>query len=302
MDPTETTLTVALCVASAFAYALGAVWQQRLAYRTTRTLVRLPGWWMAIGLNAVGAVLHVVALAFGPLVLVQSFGVLTIAMAVHLGAVVRRRSTTHTERVATTLVVAGLLGLLLSMGSSADAAALSSGGLLGLLLMTVLALTVLAYRSRDVGAVGGWPALAGGLAFGVSSAVTQTVAVHVTTDGLGALLRLDVAIAVLAIAALSVAGIAFVQRSYRSGLGAPLAVSNITNPVTAAAIGILLLGQNVGTDANSVSFAIVAALAAGIGVHLLSSAPNESDTVSWAPRDAGSIGVLASAPVTTTVR
>ncbi|WP_158847823.1 DMT family transporter [Saccharothrix deserti] len=309
MDPTGTALAVTLCVASAFAYALGAVVQQRLADRPTRTLVRTPLWWGAIGLNGLGAVLHVVALPYGPLVLVQSFGVLTLALAVPMGAVAQRRRITGTESVATTLVVAGLLGLLLSTGSGHGAVALSGGQLSGLLSVTAAALILLGYRGRAAGASGLWSAVAGGTAFGVSSAVSQTVAVHVTTDGLDALLRLDVLAAVVAIAALATAGVFFTQRSYRSGLGAPLAISNIANPVSAAAIGVVLLGERLGTDVNSVLLALVAALAAVIGVHLLSVASAGSGAASPSYReepnrryDDTSAGVLVGVPVTMHVR
>lgn len=281
MELTGTALAVALCVASAFAYALGAVLQQRLADRPTRELVRMPGWWVAIGLNGVGAVLHVVALPYGPLLLVQSFGVLTLALAVPFGAMAARRRTTSGERVATTLVVGGLLGLLLVTGSGAGAVALSTGGMVGVLLVTSVGLAVLAARS------GLWLAAASGVAFGVSSAVTQTVTVHVTAGGVGALLRPDVAVAVLAVAALTTAGVLFAQRSYRDGLGAPLAVSTIVNPLAAAVIGMVLLGERVGADASGVLAAIAAATAAAVGVHLLSTTPSP------ARRDAVPVGVPA---------
>lgn len=275
MELTGTSLAVALSVASAFAYALGAVLQARHADRAMRTLLRTPLWWVAIGLNGAGAVLHVVALPYGPLMLVQSFGVLTLALAVPFGAMANRRRTTGTERLATVLVVAGLLGLLLLIDSSTGATALTTVQLIGLLLATTVVLTALGQRGRLVGASGLWLAVAGGVAFGVSSAVSQTVTVHVAADGLGAFLRPSAVVAVLAVAALSTAGLVFAQRSYRNGLGAPLAVSNIANPVAAAAVGVLLLGERIGADGTDVMLALLAAVITAVGVHLLSTAPSE---------------------------
>jgi hypothetical protein len=43
-----------------------------------RRLVRRPWWWLAVAATVAGAVLHVAALALGPLSLVQPFGVLTL--------------------------------------------------------------------------------------------------------------------------------------------------------------------------------------------------------------------------------
>ena len=287
MELTGTTLAVALSVASAFAYALGAVAQQRQADQPLRTLLGSPFWWVAIGLNGAGGVLHVVALPYGPLMLVQSFGVLTLALAVPFGAMANRRRTTGAERLATALVVAGLLGLLLLIDSSTGAGALDTGQLIGLLLVTAAALAVLGQRGQGAGASGLWLAVASGVAFGVSSAVSQTITVHVAADGLGALLRPTVVMALLAVAALSTAGLLFAQRSYRGGLGAPLAVSNIANPVAAAAVGVLLLGERIGANGTGVLLALLAAVITAVGVNLLSAAPREPRTTSVVPDGIG---------------
>jgi drug/metabolite transporter (DMT)-like permease len=263
-----TTLAVALSVASAFAYALGAVLQQRHAGRGVRGLVRTPLWWAAIGLNGAGAALHVVALPYGPLTLVQAFGVLTLALAVPLGAMANHRRTTGTERLATALIVAGLLGLLLLIGSGTGAGALSTVQTTGLLLACAVVLTLVGVRGSGLRL-----AVGSGVAFGVSSAVSQTITVHVAAGGAGVLLQPGGIAQVLAVAALSTTGLLFAQRSYRSGLGAPLAVSTLTNPVAAAAIGVLLLGEHVTTDGAGVGLVVLAATAAALGVHLLTVHP-----------------------------
>ena len=292
---TGTALAVALSVASAFAYALGAVLQQHHADRPTRALLRTPLWWTAIGLNAVGAVLHVVALPYGPLMLVQSFGVLTLALAVPIGAMANRRPITGTEGVATAMVMAGLLGVLLLIGSTAGASALTTAELIGLLLPTAAALTALGDRGHVDGASGLWLALASGIAFGVSSAVSQTITVHLTADGLGALTQPGVIVAVLAVAALSTAGLMFAQRSYRGGLGAPLAVSNIANPAVAAAIGVVLLGEQAGTDGTGAALALIAGAITAVGVYLLSSPPPQPSATAR-PASRGPHNPVAVAP------
>ncbi|KIF02637.1 membrane protein, partial [Streptomyces sp. RSD-27] len=84
-------LSVLLCLVSAVAYAGGAIVQEHVAVSSPdrRALAPLqrPGWWAAVALNGLGALLHVVALAYGPLSLVQPLGALTIVFALPMAAV-----------------------------------------------------------------------------------------------------------------------------------------------------------------------------------------------------------------------
>jgi hypothetical protein len=265
-------LAVVLCVLSAAGYAAAAVLQQRLARRPLMVLLGVPLWWVAIALNGVGAGLHVVALRYGPLSLVQPFGVLTLVLAVPVAAVLARRAITGVEGRGIGLTVVGLVGILLVAGTSGGVAVLSSGQLVGLLLVTAALLTALGGWGAVPGASGLWAAGAAGVSFGVASALTQTVAVYVTDGGFGALLDPVVAVAVVAVVVLASAGTLFTQRSYRDGLGAPLAVSTLANPVVAAAIGLVLLGEQITGGAIGVVLALAGAVVAAAGVTLLTRA------------------------------
>jgi drug/metabolite transporter (DMT)-like permease len=258
-------LAVLLCVVSAAGYAGAAVLQERLAKQRLVVLLRTPLWWAAMALNGIGAILHVLALRYGPLSLVQPFGVLTLVLAVPLAALLARRAVTRLEGRGIALTVTGLVGVLLFAGTTDGIAVLTSAQIVGLLLATAALLTAL-------GTSGLWAAAAGGVAFGVSSALTQTVAVHVTEDGLAALLDPAVAVAVSGIVALSTAGMLFTQRSYRDGLGAPLAVSTLANPVAAAAIGLALLGEQITGGALGAVLVLSGAAVAAAGVTLLTRA------------------------------
>lgn len=272
---TSPAIAVVLCVASALAYAGAAVLQERVAQRPIGALLRMPLWWAAIGLNGVGAALHVVALRYGALSLVQPFGVLTLVLAVPFGAMIVRRAVTRVEWHGMAMTVAGLGGILVLVGAVDTIGAMGPGQLIGVLLVTAAVLTALGGWSAVPGASGLWSASAGGVAFGVSSALTQTVAVHVSSGGLGALSRPTVALAAVAIAVLSGAGLMFTQHSYRDGLAAPLAVSTLANPVAAAVIGLILLGEQIAGGAVGAVVAGFSALAAGIGVGLLAKAQAE---------------------------
>ncbi|WP_199515122.1 hypothetical protein [Nucisporomicrobium flavum] len=269
---TATAIAVVLCLASAMAYAGAAVLQERVAHQPIGALIRTPLWWVAIGLNGAGAALHVVALRYGALSLVQPFGVLTLVLAVPFGAVVVRRAVTRVEWHGMAVVVFGLGGILVLMGAAGGIGVLGGGQLIGLLLVTAVVLTTLGGWSAVPGASGLWAAGAAGVAFGVSSALTQTVAVHVSDAGLGALSQPTVALAAAAVAVLSGAGLLFTQRSYRDGLAAPLAVNALANPVAAALIGLVLLGERVAGGSVGVATVGFSALAAGMGVGLLAQA------------------------------
>lgn len=110
-------VSVLLCLVSAVAYAGGAIVQEQVAAGSPNRSyapLRRAGWWFAVGLNALGALLHVVALAYGPLSLVQPLGALTIVFALPMAAVlVHRRAGAAAWRgaVAATVGLAGLLAL-----------------------------------------------------------------------------------------------------------------------------------------------------------------------------------------------
>ncbi len=111
-------LAVGLSLVSAVAYAVAAVAQERLAARRPDTgALRLLGsgaWWWSVSLNAAGALLHVAALKYGPLTVVQPLGALTLVAAVPLGARIAGRPVGSAEWRGTGLTLLGLGALLLT--------------------------------------------------------------------------------------------------------------------------------------------------------------------------------------------
>jgi drug/metabolite transporter (DMT)-like permease len=269
---TDLIITIALCVAVAIAYATAALIQARYAHLTIPELIRLPQLWAALALNGLGAALHVTSLAFGPLSLIQPLGVLTLVIAVPLAAVTARRRTTRLELSGMTSTVVGLAGLTLIITTAGATETLTSTELVALVAATVAVVVVLGLQGRRAGASTLWEAVAGGMAYSVCSALCQTVVVTVGDHGAGALLRPVTILAVVAIAVFAVVATVLTQRSYREGLGAPLAVTNLVNPATATAIGVLLLGEHLATTPVEVVLAVACALLAGFGVAQLARA------------------------------
>lgn len=260
-------LSVLLSLVSAVAYAAGAIVQERVATASDgRSLAPLRDrvWWAAVALNGVGAVLHVVALAYGPLSLVQPLGALTIVFALPMAALFVRRRAGATAWRGAVMATVGLAGLLALTGSS-DAQSLGGPQQLTLAIVTfgaVAVLMVIAKAMRRPVMRSVVLAGAAGVAFGIASVFTKTVAMQWTSGAVGAGLP-----TLLVIAALAGAGLLLSQAAYRgAGLTAPLATVTVVNPVVAAAVGITLFGEQFrhGTAGTLLALACGAVAAGGL--------------------------------------
>lgn len=288
-----TVLAVVLSLFSAIAYAAAAVAQERLASRAPGSgLLRLLGsgaWWGSVLLNASGALLHVVALKYGPLTVVQPLGALTLVAAVPLGARLAGRRVSGVEWRGTALTLAGLGAILVTASGPAPDDVLSTPEALAVAAVTAALIGML---SRPGARPGLRHATASGFASGVASALTQTVTVA-ATDHSAPLLSLQVVGVALLVAAFAASGLLLSQTAYRGGLGAPLAVVTLANPLAAAVIGLVLLGERLQGGPTGILLALAGAGLASWGVVLLSRATPK-------PAESGvSIVVASNTPDTT---
>ncbi|MFJ2828296.1 hypothetical protein ACIPC1_11930 [Streptomyces sp. NPDC087263] len=260
-------LAVALSLVSAVCYATAAVVQERTAARTPnlRGALTRGSWWWSVLLNAAGALLHVVALRYGPLTLVQPLGALTLVAAVPLGSLAARRRTSGTQWRGMALTLVGLTALLTATASgNAPDKTLHATEVLVVALTAATVVAVLVRLASGRFAPGGLAfAAASGIASGVGSTLAQKLAV-------GPALSWSVAVVTVLTAAFAAAGLLLSQKAYRSGLGGPLALLTLVNPVTASLIGIILLGEGFQYGATGTLLALAGAAAAGRGVVLLS--------------------------------
>ncbi|MEU7391026.1 DMT family transporter [Streptomyces tanashiensis] len=286
-------LSVALALASAVAYAAAAIVQERVAASAAGPRyapLRSPAWWVSVLLNGIGATLHVAALAYGPLSLVQPLGALTIVFALPMAALfVGRRAGRRAWRGALMATV-GLAGLL-SLTSGAEARSLSDGERWLLAGATFAAVAVLFTAARVVGRSvlrSVVLAAAAGVAFGMASVLTKSVAEEWTSTA-----PLAEWTGLLVLSAFAVTGLLLSQASYRgAGLAAPLATVTVVNPVVAAAVGVTLFGESFRYGAaGTVAALICGAVATGGLVQLTldrMTASPESLSVSSASSSASS--------------
>ncbi|MFE6288312.1 DMT family transporter [Streptomyces sp. NPDC057877] len=265
-------LSVLLSLVSAVAYAGGAIVQERVAETSPEAEqyapLRRPSWWAAVALNGLGGLLHVAALAYGPLSLVQPLGALTIVFALPMAALFVRRRAGSTAWRGAIMATVGLAGLLSLVGAS-DNQSLDSAQQAAVFLVTggvVVTLMVAgraAHRHPAVRAM--LLATASGIAFGMSSVFTKTVAVGWT----GGVTAADVP-SLAAIGVLATAGLLLSQAAYRgAGLAAPLATLTVVNPVVAAAVGITMFGESFRYGATGTGLALSCGVVAAGGLILL---------------------------------
>ncbi|MEU9329013.1 DMT family transporter [Streptomyces canus] len=264
-------LSVLLSLVSAVAYAGGAIVQEQVAVShpdEQYAPLRRPSWWAAVALNGLGGLLHVVALAYGPLSLVQPLGALTIVFALPMAALFVGRRAGATAWRGAIMATVGLAGLLSLVGAS-DAQSLSTAQRVFAGLVTAAAVVALmiagraAHRHPVVRSM--LLATASGIAFGMSSVFTKTVAV----DWSGGVSGADVP-SLAAIGVLATAGLMLSQASYRgAGLAAPLATLTVVNPVVAAAVGITMFGETFRYGTTGTALALSCGVVAAGGLILL---------------------------------
>lgn len=267
-------MAIGVALASAGCYAVAAVLQQREATRHDSDtmvgglelfgrLVRRARWWVAVSATVAGALLHVVALRFGPLTLVQPLGVSALVLALPLGAWLAQRTVTRSEWTAAGAVALGLLGILSLAPHHArpphvtDAAlGIAVGGCAVLVTLMVLASSWLNQRAGSV-----LRAAASAVLFGLASAMARLLVAGTST--------VLVAAATCAVAA--VVGMMLIQTAYRDGgLGAPLATCTIVDPLAASVLGIALLGETVRLNPLDVSLGVTGLALTVVGLTVLS--------------------------------
>ncbi|MBH1938224.1 DMT family transporter [Streptomyces sp. AV19] len=264
-------LSVLLCLVSAVCYAAAAIVQERVAATDDDGgwygPLRSTPWWGAVALTGLGAGLHVLALAWGPLSLVQPMGALTIVFALPMAALVAHRPVGAAGRRGALLATGGLAGLLALTGPPrTESLAVGERPVLAGAVLAGAALLMLAGRRARRPVVRGVAlATAAGVAFGMASVFTKAAAEDLAHGRTGALVPTLGVIAVLASA-----GMLLSQSSYRgAGLAAPLATVTVVNPVVAAVAGVAVLGEDFRYGVVGGALAGLAGVVAGVGVVLL---------------------------------
>jgi hypothetical protein len=191
-----------------------------------------------------------------------------------MAAVFVRRRAGRTAWRGALLATVGLVGML-ALTNASDSQSLTGPQRLFLAVVTggsVVALVVSAHAAHRHPAVRSvLVAAAAGIAFGIASVFTKTVALDWT--GGSALTPKGVALLLPSlgvVAVLAAAGMLLSQASYRgAGLAAPLSMVTVANPVVAAAVGLTLFGEGFRYGWTGTGLALGSAAVAAGGLVLL---------------------------------
>jgi drug/metabolite transporter (DMT)-like permease len=233
--------------------------------------------------------LHVVALNFGTVAVVQALGTLTLLFALPISALRYSVRISVPAWIDAGLTVAGLAVIMsLSVESSGPALLSESAGrylsfiavaAVALLTAAAAALSSTSARWRALLLAGG-----AGVAFGVSSVLSKGLIASFTEHGTGAVSLFFTGMVVV----LGIAGYLLSQLSYRgAGLAAPLATVSVANPVVAAIAGIVVFDE--GFRFGVIGRVVVAAAAVVMTLGVIGLARRTATPASTAAPDAADL-------------
>ena len=269
-----------VALGAASAYAVASVLQHRSARAEPQTrltcptlllrLIRRPLWLVGTASSGIGIALQILALSLGPLILVQPMIAAGLLIAVILDSMLDRRRPEVAALSSATIAVLGLAMFVVAAeprgGQSADQ--------YGLLLIGVLASAAVMVAGAALGRrfVGTTRAVAYGLAVGVaygaSAALLKATLLLVGREGWQHVVLQWQAYALIVFATV---GLALNQHAYQlRPLQATLVALTVADPVVAALLGWLGLGEGIRTNPVRLSVTLAAVLMMAAGIVLTS--------------------------------
>jgi drug/metabolite transporter (DMT)-like permease len=274
-----TVIAVVAALLAAFCFAVAALVQQTVARATGADealrprllldLARRPRWLAGIGLDALAFFILALALAFGPLALVQPLASLDVLFALPLIARRQGRRLTLQDKAGAVTVAGGIV-IFLSVappGSGVKAPGLASWGPVFLAAGVLSAVTALAGLRVTGKARVIWLAVAAGSVFGVLSALTKATVDVVAMRGAGALATWEPWALLLS----GIAGALLGQSAYSSGaLSLSLPVLDTLSPIVAVVIAATVFDEKLASSAWQLGVQLAGGALAVTGIAVLS--------------------------------
>jgi drug/metabolite transporter (DMT)-like permease len=270
-------IAVVAALGAALGYAVASVLQHQAAGREPAShsmrpslLLRLlsrPRWLFGAAVDLAAYGLQFLALSYGSLVLVQPLMVSGLLFALPLGAVVGHKHMTRSDWLGALAVFAGVTVFLL-VASPSKGNPEPSG-----LAWTVVFATTLGIAGVLVFAAGRHTArrtmyLAGatGMLYGLTAALTKTVAHLVSNDAVGALGQWQP----YALIAVALVSLLVGQSAFQSGpLSSSLPVLAVVDPLVSIVIGALAFKETVSTSGAALPIELAALVGMVIGIFIL---------------------------------
>jgi hypothetical protein len=298
-----TVIAVVAALLAAFCFAVAALVQQTVARATGADealrprllldLARRPRWLAGIGLDALAFFILALALAFGPLALVQPLASLDVLFALPLIARRQGRRLTLQDKAGLVTVAGGIV-IFLSVAppsGGVKAPGLASWGPVFLAAGALSAVTALAGLRVTGKARVIWLAVAAGSVFGVLSALTKATVDVVAMRGVGALATWEP----WALLLCGIAGALLGQSAYSSGaLSLSLPVLDTLSPIVAVVIAATVFDEKLASSAWQLGVQLAGGALAVTGIAVLSrSSIVAAETVNGRERALARMGAAA---------
>ena len=274
-----TVIAVVAALLAAFCFAVAALVQQTVARATGADeamhprllldLARRPRWLAGIGLDALSFLILALALAFGPLALVQPLASLDVLFALPLIARLQGRRLTLGDGIGAATVAGGIViflavapptGGIKAPGLTAWAPVFVAAGALSA--VTALAGLRVTGKARVI-----WLALAAGSVYGVLAALTKATVDVVAVRGAGVLLTWEP----WALLLCGIIGALLGQSAYSSGaLSLSLPVLDTLAPIVAVVIAATVFDEKLASSAWQLGVQLAGGAVAVAGIAMLS--------------------------------
>jgi hypothetical protein len=284
-------------VAAAVAYGAATAVQHQAAHTGTgqadaRKLVRLlrdPRWLLSIGGDVVGLVLQVIALATGPVVLIQPLLVLTLPVSLFVGYLLGGPTPRRGDYLACLSIIGALATFFVLLGTPGQGRVLNPRAIVATVVIALLAggaLCALVSRQGPVLRAGVYGGVAGAW-FGTVGVLLNAAAKQFTDHGLHGLLQSAGLVQLLGVGVLGVLGMTLTQISFQVGaLAASFPANKSADPVAAVILGAVLLREHVPAGATHIVAYLLClgAIVAG-AIRLAAQAPVASEEKAAAERE-----------------
>jgi drug/metabolite transporter (DMT)-like permease len=263
---------------AALMYAMASVLQQRGASEQPMEqslklgllwrLLHHPWWVLGLVCDVLGFVFQMVALANGPLVIVQPLLVCGLLFALPISFAWSGRRLSRLDWIGAVLVVAGLAGFL-TVANPSDGVADASWKV-WLLLLTVAAAVAIGLIAAGSGRDQRIRALflsgAAGVVYGAAAALAKSTS-HLIASGVG---HVFANWQPYVLVVFGIGGMVIGQSAFQAGaLDVSLPTMTVTDPIVSIMIGVLAFGETISSTPGAIAVEIIGITAMTVGVFLL---------------------------------
>lgn len=273
-----TVIAVIAALSAACCFAFAAVMQHRAARDTGGTalspalllrLARNPRWVAASALSALSFAIQALALAFGPLTLVQPLAATDVLFALPMIAIAHRYRLTRPDWIGAAAVTGGIAVFLAlsppGTGIRAPGAAVWAPVILAATALAVISVCIAARTHGPAQVI--ILATAAGVTYGVLDALTKSWVDLLSDRGLPALARWEP----WALLAAGIVGAYLTQSSFQAGaLSISLPVIDTVEPASAVLIGATVFGEPLATSPAGLTVQLAGGAVAAGGIAALS--------------------------------